>query len=104
MFEFSMPEMLVVALVALLVVGPKELPGVIRNCKKIIDKIRNTAKEFSDSITQMDEIQDLKSEAKKLNDDLKVIIDLEGNKQPTYDISDLMNEKKPKNNNNTELS
>ncbi len=96
MFEFSWPEMLVVALVALLVVGPQELPSVIRNCKKIITKIKSVAKEFTDSITEIDEIKDIKSEAKKLNDDLKVIIDLEGNKQQTYDISDLMSEKKPK--------
>jgi Tat protein translocase TatB subunit len=97
MFEFSWPEMLVVALVALLVVGSEELPSVIRNCKKIITKIKSVAKEFTDSITEIDEIKDIKSEAKKLNDDLKVIIDLEGNKQQAYDISDLMHEKKPKN-------
>jgi sec-independent protein translocase protein TatB len=96
MFEFSWPEMLVVALVALLVVGPEELPSVIRNCKKIITKIKSVAKEFTDSITEIDEIKDIKSEAKKLNDDLKVMIDLEGNKQQTYDISDIMVENKAK--------
>lgn len=98
MFEFSWPEMLVVAVVALLVVGPEELPSVIRNCKKIITKIKSVAKEFTDSITEIDEIKDIKSEAKKLNDDLKIIIDLEGNKQQTYDISDIMDKSKDQKN------
>ncbi|PIR38667.1 MAG: twin-arginine translocase subunit TatB [Alphaproteobacteria bacterium CG11_big_fil_rev_8_21_14_0_20_39_49] len=95
MFDLSWSEMFVVAIVGLLVIGPEELPAVVRNCKKVIAKIKNTAKEFTSAITDIDEIDDIKKEAQKLNEDMKTIIDLEGNEQPTYDISDIIKEKKP---------
>lgn len=88
--------MFIVAIVGLLVIGPEELPGVIRNCKKIIKKIKSTTKEFTSAITDIDEIDDLKNEANKLNEDMKTIIDLDGNEQPTYDISDMLVEKEKK--------
>lgn len=94
MFDLSWSEMFIVAIVGLLVIGPEELPSVVRNCKKVISKIKSTAKEFTSAITDIDEIDDIKKEAQKLNDDMKTIIDLEGKEQPTYDISDLIDEKK----------
>jgi sec-independent protein translocase protein TatB len=90
MFDFSFSELMVVGAVGLVVLGPEELPAVIRSCKKIINQIKEMGKEFSDSISEIDEVHDLKAEAKKLNDDLRTIIDLEGKPQQTYDISDIM--------------
>lgn len=87
---------MVVGAVGLVVLGPEELPVVIRNCKKIINQVKEIGKEFTDSISQIDEVTDLKAEAKKLNDDLRTIIDLEGNPQQTYDISDIMPQIKKK--------
>jgi sec-independent protein translocase protein TatB len=101
MFDLSWSEMFIVAIVGLLVIGPEELPGVIRNCKKVIAKVKSSAKEFTSAITDIDEIDDLKNEANKLNEDMKTIIDLEGNEQPTYDISDLIGKNEQRNNNGT---
>ncbi|MCE3232677.1 MAG: hypothetical protein K0R98_934 [Rickettsiaceae bacterium] len=92
MFDFSFAELVVVGAVGLLVLGPEELPVVIRNCKKIINQITQVGKEFSNSILEIDEVKDLKNEAKKLNEDIKTIVDLDGQVQRTYDISDIMPE------------
>ena len=48
------------------------------------------ASEFTSTITDMDGVEELKNEAKKVNEDLKKIIDLDGNLQDTYDISDII--------------
>jgi sec-independent protein translocase protein TatB len=92
MFDFSFSELLVVGVVGLVVLGPEELPVIIRNCKKIITQVKEVGKEFTDSIMEMDELKDLKEEARKLNEDIKTIVDLDGNVQRTYDISDIMPE------------
>jgi len=52
MFDISWGEMLVVGVVALVVIGPKELPGVIRSLGRGLGKLRSMAGEFR---TQFDE-------------------------------------------------
>lgn len=46
MFDISMGEMLIVGVVALLVIGPKELPGVIRSVGRSVAKLRTMAGDF----------------------------------------------------------
>ena len=99
MFDLSFSEMTLVAVVGLLVIGPKDLPKVITTIKKSLAKLKKLASDFTSSITDIDEISDLKNEAKKLNNEIRTIIDLDGNEQPTYDLSDVMpniNEKNSK--------
>ena len=92
MFEFSLTELSLIMVVALVLIGPEELPGVVRGFVNLSRKLRSTVKEFTNSIIEMDEIDSLKKEVKKLNDDIKTIVDMEGNLQETYDISDIMPE------------
>lgn len=46
MFEVAWSELLIVVIVAILVVGPKELPGLLRSAGRIIGKLRRQADEF----------------------------------------------------------
>jgi sec-independent protein translocase protein TatB len=46
MFEIAWSELLLVAIVAILVVGPKELPGMLRTLGRMLGKLRVTAGEF----------------------------------------------------------
>ena len=97
MFDLSLAETSLTMLVALLVIGPKELPGLIRGARNLSRKSKQTIKQFTDSIMEMDEEGNLQDEVNKLNSDIKKIVDLEGNLQENYDISDIMVEiKKPK--------
>jgi len=65
MFDFSGSELLVIAIVALVVIGPKDLPKVLRAAGKWAAKARAVAREFQSSIDQMireSELADLKKE------------------------------------------
>ena len=46
MFDIGWTEMLVVAVVAIIVVGPKDLPGMLRTVGKTIKKVRGMAGDF----------------------------------------------------------
>lgn len=92
MLDFSMAETTLTAVVALLLIGPKELPGVLRAMRNLSRKSKQVFKQFSDTLLEIEEIGGLKNEVNKLNDDIKKIVDLNGNLQETYDISDIMPE------------
>jgi sec-independent protein translocase protein TatB len=46
MFDFSWSELLLIGIVALVVIGPKELPGVLRTLGQWMGKVRRMANEF----------------------------------------------------------
>ncbi|MEM1305883.1 MAG: Sec-independent protein translocase protein TatB, partial [Pseudomonadota bacterium] len=46
MLDIGWAELLVVGVVALLVVGPKELPGMLRTLGKYLGMVRRQANEF----------------------------------------------------------
>lgn len=46
MFDIAWSELLLVAVIAILVVGPKELPGLLRSLGSGLGKLRKTADEF----------------------------------------------------------
>jgi sec-independent protein translocase protein TatB len=72
MFDIGWSELLVIGVVALVVIGPKELPGVVRTIAQNIAKLRRMASEFqgqfTDAMREM-ELADLKKDAEKLISD-----------------------------------
>jgi sec-independent protein translocase protein TatB len=46
LFDFSWPEIMVVMVVALIVIGPKEIPKAMRALGRVVGKIRRFADEF----------------------------------------------------------
>lgn len=46
MFDIGMTELLVIGIVALIVVGPKDLPGMFRTLGRFTGKMRSMAREF----------------------------------------------------------
>jgi len=53
MFGIDSPELLVIAVVALIVIGPKELPGMLRSWGKWMAKMRGMASEFRGHVDEM---------------------------------------------------
>ena len=53
MFGFDLPELLVVGVVALLVIGPKDLPRVMRVIGQWVGKARGVAQQFRSSFDTM---------------------------------------------------
>jgi len=70
MFDIGWSELVVIAVVALIAIGPKELPGVLRTVGNYMGKIRRMASEFQGQFQEAmreAEVADLK----KSVDDLK---------------------------------
>lgn len=59
MFDLGWQEFLLVALVAVIVVGPKDLPRVVRTVSQWIRKARSVASEFQGSLEEMAREADL---------------------------------------------
>ena len=86
----SWAEIALIALVALIVIGPKELPVVIRKGKQLYHAIQSSLREVSNALEEAADDADLKQEMKQLNQEVKHIVDLEGNLRETYDLSDFI--------------
>jgi sec-independent protein translocase protein TatB len=70
MFDIRWSELLVIAVVALIVIGPKELPSVLRTVGQWTTKIRRMAGEFQSQFQEAmreAEMADLKKHADDLN-------------------------------------
>ena len=69
MFDIGWGELLVIGIVALVVIGPKELPAVLRTMGQGMAKLRRMASEFQGQFQEAmreAEISELKKEADKL--------------------------------------
>ena len=69
MFDFSWSELLLIGIVALVVIGPKELPGVLRTLGQWMSKVRRMAGEFQNQFQDAmreAELADLKREVDEM--------------------------------------
>src|SRR5579863_3758888 len=69
MFDFAWSEIMVIALIALVVIGPKDLPRVLRSLGKWASRARMIAREFQGSIDQMireSELDEVRREVQKV--------------------------------------
>jgi sec-independent protein translocase protein TatB len=74
MFDISWSEFLVIGIVALIVIGPKELPGVLRALGQYTRKVRRMAGEFQSQFQEAmreAELADLKKEVDAMASDIK---------------------------------
>ena len=74
MFDISWTEFLLIGIVALVVIGPKELPGVLRTLGQYTRKIRGMAAEFQSQFQEAmreAEMADLKKSVDDLAHDIK---------------------------------
>lgn len=73
MLDIGWPELMVVVIVLIVVVGPKDLPGMIRNFAKTTKKMRSMAgdfrSQFDDALKEADlgDVKDLVNTARDLN-------------------------------------
>ena len=67
MFDIGWSEMAVIALIALVVIGPKELPNAMRTAAKWARKARSLAREFQSGVDDMVREADLEDARKALD-------------------------------------
>jgi sec-independent protein translocase protein TatB len=74
MFDISWTEFLLIGIVALIVIGPKELPGVLRTLGQYTRKVRGMASEFQNQFQEAmreAEMADLKKQVDDMAHDFK---------------------------------
>lgn len=65
MFGIGMPEMLVILVVALIVIGPKKLPDLAKSLGKAMREFKNATTEIKESLNLEEDINDIKRSLKK---------------------------------------
>lgn len=92
MFEFDAAKLFVIGIVALIVIGPKELPRVLRQLGQVVGKMRRMAAEFQgqfmDAMREAD-LDDLKKDMAKVADSAKV----DAGANPLNKMADDINQK-----------
>ncbi|WP_212525244.1 Sec-independent protein translocase protein TatB [Actibacterium sp. MT2.3-13A] len=68
MFDLGWTELLVIGIVALIVIGPKDLPGMFRTLGRFTAKARNMAREFQRAMDDAADQAGVKDVAKDLRD------------------------------------
>ena len=74
MFDISWTEFVLIGIVALIVIGPKELPGVLRTLGQYTRKVRGMAAEFQNQFQEAmreAEMGDLKKQVDEMAHDFK---------------------------------
>jgi len=67
MFDIGMIEMFVVVVLAIIVVGPKDLPKLLRSIGRTMSKIQSMGQEFRSSLRQMADEVEMEEVTRKLN-------------------------------------
>ncbi len=89
MFDIGWSEMAVIAVIALLIIGPKDLPRVLRVAGQWAGKARRVAREFQGNIEQLvreSEVDQIKKEAEEISR-YDVKSELEQSIDPTGDLA-----------------
>jgi len=96
MLDFSFGELALIALVAVLVVGPRDLPVVLRTIGRWVGQFKNVADELRAGFKSvMDEtsLEGVHQDMRAIGEEAQFIRDEQGNLQRVYDISDFLDER-----------
>lgn len=71
MFGIGMPEMILILVVALIVLGPQKLPDIAKSMGRAILEFRKAASEFKESMGIDTEMKEVRKAFDEMNSDLK---------------------------------
>ena len=66
--QLGLPELMVLAILALMVIGPKDLPKFLHRLGQVVGKARRLADEFRSGITQMVREAEMEEMRKEIED------------------------------------
>lgn len=68
MFGMGMPELMLIMAVALVVIGPKKLPGLAKSIGRAMSEFKSATRDFKRSIDLDSDLQDVKGSMNNLKD------------------------------------
>lgn len=71
MFGIGMPELILILAIALIVIGPKKLPGLAKSLGRAMGEFRKATDDLKDSITADTEFKEVKKSFDDINQDIK---------------------------------
>ena len=74
MFSLGWMEMSIILIITIVVVGPKEIPTVVRFIKSITQNLRKVSREFSSTVDEITHIQEVKDIKKEILDTKEVVL------------------------------
>jgi sec-independent protein translocase protein TatB len=77
MFDIGFLELILIAIIGLLVLGPERLPVAARTIGRWIGRARRMATQFSKEIERQIEVEDLKAELKEQGESLDINEDVQ---------------------------
>lgn len=86
MFDIGWSELIVIGIVALVVIGPKELPGVLRMVGQWVGKVRRMAAEFQGQFQEAMREAEMAELKKQVDDIRQTADDLAGQFDPLGNI------------------
>jgi sec-independent protein translocase protein TatB len=92
MFDFAWSELGLIALVSVLVLGPKQLPETMRTMAKVMRRVRSLGAEFQGHVNEMireAELQELRDQVQKLSS-TSVTSELTKMIDPTGEVSNAL--------------
>jgi len=97
MFDVGWQELFIVAAIAIVVVGPRDLPRVLKTVMSLVRKARGMAREFQsgiDDVVREVELDDLRKEANSianmdLEEEVKSALDPTGELEKDMDMGDV---------------
>ena len=74
MFSLGWMEISIILIITIVVVGPKEIPTVIRFVKSISKNLRKVSREFTSTIDEITHIQEVKDIKKEILDTKEAVL------------------------------
>ena len=74
MFSLGWMEISIILIITIIIVGPKEIPTVIKFIKSITSNLRKLSKEFNSTVDEITHIQEVKDIKKEILDTKEVVL------------------------------